>query len=78
MRAIKKAPTAEKSHPNKLTLPNEAIAVGTRKTPEPIILPTTSEVLVQMPNLFLDAFAIKKKRCLFKVIPEAYKYIDFG
>ena len=48
---------AENSHPSKLMLPNEAIAAGTKKTPDPIILPTTSEVLVQIPNFF-DRLAI--------------------
>jgi hypothetical protein len=43
------------TQPNKLTLPNEAIAAGIRNTPAPIILPTTSDVADHNPNLFLSA-----------------------
>ena len=41
---------AENTQPNKLILPKEANAAGIKKTPAPIMLPTTSEVLVHNPN----------------------------
>jgi hypothetical protein len=42
----------ENIHPNTLMPPKAANAEGIRKTPDPIMLPTTSEVLVHKPSLF--------------------------
>lgn len=45
---------AENTHPSKLTLPNEAKATGIKKTPAPIILPTTNDVVLHKPNLLSE------------------------
>ena len=49
--AIKNAPMSEHTHPIKLMPPNPAKVAGIIKTPAPIILPTTNEVLVHKPSL---------------------------
>ena len=53
----KKAPMAEQTQPSKLMLPKLANVAGIKKTPAPIILPTTKEVLVHKPS-FLSAVCI--------------------
>jgi hypothetical protein len=45
------APIEENNQPNKLMDPNAASAAGSKNTPDPIILPATSEVLDQNPIL---------------------------
>jgi hypothetical protein len=52
--ARKNEPTAENTQPNKPILPKLAIAAGSKKTPAPIILPATREVLVHKPNFFSE------------------------
>jgi hypothetical protein len=47
------APVAEMTHPSKLILPKAAREAGNKKTPDPIILPTTSDELVQKPSFLL-------------------------
>ena len=51
MRARINAPDAVKIQPRTLMLPNLARVAGKTKIPEPIILPTTSEVAVINPIL---------------------------
>ena len=48
---------AEQTQPSKLMLPKLANVAGIKKTPAPIILPTTKEVLVHKPS-FLSAVCI--------------------
>ena len=55
----KKAPIEEQTQPIKLIPPKLASVAGIIKTPAPIILPTTKEVLVHKPN-FLSAACITK------------------
>ena len=48
------APAEEPIHPNKLMPPKTAREAGSKNTPEPIMLPTTSEVVVHKPILAGD------------------------
>jgi hypothetical protein len=51
--ANKMAPNDENSQPNRLIDPNAAKDAGNKNTPEPIILPTTRDVLDQNPIFLL-------------------------
>jgi hypothetical protein len=64
--AITIAPNAENNHPIKLILPKLAKAEGIKKTPAPIMFPTTSEVLVQMPIFLCSVCILQDKEILFK------------
>jgi hypothetical protein len=56
------APAPDTSHPMRLMLPNEASAAGSMNMAEAIILPITSEVLVQNPILGCAMISKLKKK----------------
>jgi hypothetical protein len=64
--AITIAPIAEHTQPIKLILQKLAKAEGIKKTPAPIIFPTTSEVLVHMPIFLCSLCILQDKEILFK------------